>query len=209
MVSLGERLIVSFASVAVLGLLWYSTTRYQKYVEEKTKSKLKSLEYQETSEFDSLIKILGEQAIRRIKLKLCKDTILRLNREQNQAVCTKERCLEEKKLLQDSYQLNSLFIRRVTEFKWCDVCSSRKKLEKLKELDAAETAKVYASEYDEVKDKTSTLSQEAIKLVNYISQLCQAHCSARFWKHSREIGRIYKQEREVNQQRRTAFEQLR
>lgn len=192
----------------VLGVLWFSVDRYRRYVEARTKDKLKSLEYQENSEFDALIKILGEQAIRRIKLKLCKDAILKLNRENSMGTCNKERCTEEKKLLEDSYQLHKNFIQRVLEFKWCDVCSSRKRIEKFKELAAVESAKVYRSEYEEVREKTETLYREAVKLTAYLEQLCHSHCSARFWKFSREIGRTYMRERETNQQRQATLEKL-
>ena len=92
--SIIERLALSGVSMLIMAMLWFSVGRYQRYVEASTKTKLKSLESEETSEFDGLIKILGEQAIRRIKLKLCKEAILKLSKENNRSGCTKERCTE-------------------------------------------------------------------------------------------------------------------
>jgi len=83
----------------------------------------------------------------------------------------------------------------VLEFNWCEVCTSRKHADKFKEIEAVESIRVYASEYEEVRDKTETLHKEAAKLVSYLDQLCHSHCSARFWKYSREVGRTYKYER--------------
>jgi hypothetical protein len=121
--SILERAALSVICLLLMVVLWVSVERYQKYVDASTNCKLKNLEKEESSEFDSLIKILGEQAIRRIKLKLCKEVILKLNRDSNMSVCTKERCTEEKKLLEDSYKIHNSFIRKVLEFKWCNVCS--------------------------------------------------------------------------------------
>jgi len=76
-------------SALLLAVLWFSVGRYQQYVEASTRTKLSSLEYMEESEFDSLIKILGEQAVETIRNKLFHKNFRRSDREGTTAACTK------------------------------------------------------------------------------------------------------------------------